>query len=76
MHEYENGSSFEALINENVHVKNTNHDWMTMVYPKKKRKKQVKEENFVDLDKEKSHEDSNGKSIFQSLELHEEERKR
>lgn len=80
MHEYGNGSSFdgssfEALIdeNENGHAKSTNYGWTTVVYPKRQRK-QVKEANSADFDKVKSNGD--GKSIFQSLELHGEERRK
>lgn len=76
LHEYGNGSSFEALIDENGHVKNTNNGWTTVVNPKRQRKQQVKEANSADLDKTKSNGDGNGKSIFQSLELHGEERRR
>lgn len=74
MHEYENGSSFEALIDENGRAKSSNHDWQTVVYPRRQRKQHVKQANSADLDKAKSNGD--GKSIFQSLELHGEERRR
>lgn len=74
MHEYGNGSSFEALFEDNAPAKSSNHGWQTVVNPKRQRKQQGKEANSADPNKAKSNGD--GKSIFQSLELHAEERRK